>query len=153
MGAFSDMVERAGNDFLASARATVGIVVEMVGEETVEATPMGKPETWKRAPPADYTPGAFKSNWRLSVDRVDDTFDPNRTSSFFVASAADLPATPFGHRFVFSNAAPYAWRIEEDQWSNQAPGGVVGPVALEFNRIVAAASAKAQTRAGGPREL
>lgn len=149
MGAFSDMVERGCDDFLATARQTVRLVAEMVGEEAVEASPVGKPETWKRPPPANYKPGAYKSNWKLKVDGIDDSFDPNRTSSFFVSGLENLPADPFGHRIYFSNAAPYAWRIEMDKWSPQTPQGVVGPVSLEFNRIVAEASAKARGQGGG----
>lgn len=153
MGAFADAVDRGCDDFMAKARATVHRVVEMVGEAAIEGSPVGRPEDWKRKPPADYKPGAYKSNWRLGVDKVVDDFDPNRTSSFFVAGAEQLPADPFGHRFVFSNAAPYAWRIEKDQWSRQAPGGVVGPVELEFQRIVKTATAEAASSGGRPREL
>lgn len=151
---FADSVARGCDDFMATARRTVEIVVEMVAEETIETSPIGRPETWKRQPPADYKPGAFKSNWRLKVDGVDATFDPNRTSSFFVSGVDQLPADPFGHRFVFSNAAPYAWRIEKEAWAIEARGGVIGPVSMEFKRILSAASAEARSRGGqGAREL
>lgn len=154
MGAFADAVEAGCNDFLTTVRRTAEIIVEMVGDELIETSPVGRPETWKRSPPADYRPGAFKSNWRLTLDGVDATFDPNRTGSFFVSGLDKLPADPFGHRFVFSNAAPYAWRIEKEAWAIEARGGVIGPVSLEFNRIVSAASAEARSQAGkGAREL
>lgn len=153
MGAFADAVDRGCDDFLNSARRTVHRVAELVGEAAVEGTPVGKPETWKSKPPADYKPGAYKSNWRLKVDGIDDRFDPNRTSSFFVSGLDSIPADPFGHRLVFSNAHPAAWRIEKDQWSNQAPGGVVGPVELEFQRIVKTAAAETASSGSRPREL
>lgn len=153
MGSFSDLVDRGCNEFLSSARRTVHRVAELVGEAAIDGSPVGQPETWKRKPPADYKPGAYKSNWRLKVDGIDDTFDPNRTASFTVSGLDTIPADPFGHRLVFSNAAPYAWRLEKDQWSNQVPGGVVGPVELEFSRIVKQAAAEVRAKPAGPREL
>lgn len=150
---FADMVARGCDDFLATAADAVHITARKVGELTVETSPIGKPETWRRGKaPADYKPGAFKSNWNLRVDAIDPSFDPNRTASFFVEGLDSIPERPFGHRLYFSNGAPYAWRIEVDQWSRQAPGGVVGPVALEFARINREAQAEAKAKSAGPRE-
>lgn len=118
-----------------------GAVVREVGNRLIDRSPVGAPETWKKKPPADYKPGHFRSNWRLGVDQIDVTF-ADQTNVFVVNGLDRIPANPFGHRYFLSNAAPYAWRIEVDHWSTQAPAGVVGITAMEWPSIVMVATAE-----------
>jgi len=153
MMGFADTVAAAGTAFLDTAREAARALVELVGEETIETSPIGQPELWKRKPPADYKPGAFKSNWKLGIDAAEGGFDPDRTASFFVSGLDRVPTDPLGHRYVFSNAAPYAFRIEFERWAHGAPNGVVGPVSLEFSRLLGVAVERAKSGARAPQEV
>lgn len=135
MAGFSETVSRACDDFLARTRAMPGAVISEAAERIIGRSPVGMPETWKKKPPADYVPGQFRSNWNLGVDAIDRT-TTNETSAFYLQGLERMPADPFGHRFFISNSKPYAWRLEVDGWSRQAPNGMVRLTAAEFSTIL-----------------
>ena len=45
--------------------------VRFIFISVIEATPVGKPETWERPAPPGYTPGIAKGNWFPSVGSPD----------------------------------------------------------------------------------
>lgn len=141
MGGFADTVATACDGFLSRARAMPGAVVDEAAERIIARSPIGMPETWKKKPPAGYVPGQFRSNWNLGVDSIDRT-TTTQTNSFFLQGREQMPADPFGHRFYISNAKPYAWRLEVDAWSRQAPNGMVRLTADEFDTILQIAAKK-----------
>lgn len=119
--------------------------IEEASRRLISRSPIGMPETWKKKPPAGYVPGGFVSNWNLGVDRKDDTVT-DATNIRAVNGLDRIPTNPFGHRFYISNAQPYAWRLEMDGWSQQAPNGMVRITGIEFDSIVKVA----EGRASGP---
>lgn len=141
MAGFADTVGKACDGFLARARAMPAAVVDEAAERIIARSPVGMPETWKKKPPAGYVPGQFRSNWNLGVDAIDRT-TTTETNSFFLQGRERMPADPFGHSFYISNAKPYAWRLEVDAWSRQAPNGMVRLTAAEFSTILQVAARK-----------
>lgn len=144
MGAFADAVAKACADFHGRAAMVVKFTIEESGARLIKRSPVGMPETWKRKPPADYRPGQFRSNWRLSKDVMDVGYD-NLTSVREVRNLDILDGNLFGHRFYIANSLPYAFRLEMDGWSQQAPNGMVRLTGLEFDSIIKVA----EDRVGG----
>ena len=122
----------------AKADLVVHDVVAEIGSRIVERTPVGMPETWKEPPPPGYRPGAARGNWQLTQDSpatgtllvIDPTGEVTKDKI-----AAAVPAKAAGKTYYLTNCLPYAWRLETG-WSRQAPNGMVGLVAVEFNTIV-----------------
>lgn len=141
MGAFADAVRAACEDFLARAEAMPAAVVEEAAERIIARTPVGAPEIWKKKPPADYRPGHLRSNWNLGIDAIDST-TKDQTNHFYLNGRDRMPAKGFGHTYYISNAMPYAYVIETGLHSRQAPDGMVGITAEEFDNIVEAAAEK-----------
>jgi hypothetical protein len=109
-----------------------------------ERSPVGDPALWKHPASKDYQPGTFRGNWQLGIGvipqgetgRIDPT--GQETLSTIIAS---IPAQPAGTIIYLANNTPYARPIE-DGHSTQAPNGVVGRTALEFQQYVDAAAAQ-----------
>lgn len=94
--------------------------------------------------------GRFRRNWQYSVNaRATGTVEGNWTSE----NRAAPPATPkvaagaFGEVHWITNNVPYANRLETG-WSKQAPLGMVGITAMEFNSIVSQAAREAREGLG-----
>jgi hypothetical protein len=82
--------------------------------------------------------GRFRNNWNFSEAAPDISAGrgPDPAGSGAQAQIAALAAkAKAGGVFYFTNALPYAWRIETG-WSDQAPSGVVGLTVAEFQAKV-----------------
>jgi hypothetical protein len=91
-------------------------------------TPVGNPDLWKSPPPKGYVGGQLRANWRVSFDRVD--YSIKDTTNFAAESrkeANEILSFKLGDTLIVSNPMPYAPRIEYDQWSSQAPEGMITP--------------------------
>lgn len=140
MGKFANSVRRRTN---AAARTVDKVVVDAVVQlctRIIITTPIGKPELWKYPPPPDYKPGTLINSWYSTLDVPVRKGHPVRLP---VPSAADsllnlneVAAQAPGHVFQFRNPAPYAFRIEYDGWSTQAPQGMVRLAHQQFDEIV-----------------
>ena len=82
---------------------------DLIYTNTVNWTPVGKPETWSSPPPIDYTPGQLKGSWRLEFEST--------TSA------------------VLYNPVIYATRIEYG-WSRQAPEGMLRRAIALYPKII-----------------
>lgn len=91
----------------------------------IEGTPVGNPGLWKnKNPPKGYVGGRLRNNWQISVDNPSGSLrGPNKGGA---GSKSDLISYKFksGTITYFTNNMPYAYRIEFDGWSGQAPEGV-----------------------------
>lgn len=151
MQGFADTVDQAVEQYWVSAAAFVIGTIEEAGQRLIARSPIGLPASWKKKPPPGYVPGKFISNWNLAVGQVDDTVTEARNIRQ-VNHMDRIPAVPFGQRYVISNSSPQAMRLEVDNWSRQAPGGMVRLTGLEHDQIFRIARERAQA-VSGPREM
>lgn len=82
--------------------------------------------------------GRFKNNWNISnaVPDFSTTLAtaPNLSQSKSAASIFSIKAN--GQTVFVTNALPYAYRIEYEGWSKQAPSGVVRTTIAEMQSIL-----------------
>lgn len=123
-------------------------------------SPVGDPETWLyfhpqkktyvdfllyRDPPPGYTGGQFRANWNLSIEAVDTSTTEDKDPSGKAAikrAQGRIESYKLGDRIFITNSLPYAYRLEYEGWSSQAPQGMVRITALEFEKYVAEQAAK-----------
>jgi hypothetical protein len=103
-----------------------------------QRSPVGDATFWKNPAPKGYTGGHFRANWRLGDGAAPAGeiagVDPSGSATQGAIIAA-VPEKAAGRIYYLVNNVPYARRIE-DGWSRQAPQGLVGLTAIEFQRIV-----------------
>lgn len=128
---FADKTKRQADDL-------VGRVVVNIAQRLDERSPVGDATYWKHKPPKGYVGGRFRGNWQLGVEFVPagetGRIDPSGAETLG-AIVDTVPAQAAGHVFYLTNNVPYAQPIE-DGWSRQAPSGLVGLTAMEFQQIV-----------------
>lgn len=144
---FSDDVRRFATKAEKATDTAVRYITLALFSGTVESTPVGDPSGWKypdRAPPG-YVGGRLKGNWQVSQSTPAtgtlDTVDPSgrETIAKIVAGMGGLGSVTY-----LANNLPYAYRIEFDGWSKQAPAGMVRINFARINQHVRAAAAKAR---------
>ncbi|WP_426314531.1 HK97 gp10 family phage protein [Methylobacterium fujisawaense] len=90
--------------------------------------------------------GRFRANWQYGVGRPNTATlvaaDKSGQSSL-ARIAAGVATARLGDVIYISNALPYALRLETG-WSKQAPAGMVGLTATEFQAAIDRAVAAAQ---------
>jgi len=121
------------------ASLTVRETIIGVATSVVDKSPVGDPSLWVNPhPPKGYEGGHFKANWRGGVgainEEVTDDIDPTGETSLIQIISA-IPEKPEEKVFYITNSLPYAQSLE-DGHSTQAPQGMVGLTALEFESIV-----------------
>lgn len=83
--------------------------------------------------------GRFRGNWQVSngtpILNTIDRLDVDGMASTDAAIDAVM-ALPTGQVTYLSNALPYAYRLEYEGWSQQAPAGMVRLTAREFSDAV-----------------
>lgn len=83
--------------------------------------------------------GRLRGNWQASLDAPIetpiDTLDPDGMVATDKAIDAVM-AFPVGQVTYLANALPYAYRIEYEGWSKQAPAGMVRLAARELSDAV-----------------
>lgn len=99
---------------------------------SVTDSPVGNPDLWQSTAPEGYTGGQFRASWKLSDGMIN--YDTASEGSKFVPqfSESDFKMIGTGTSYYFTNALPYAQRIEYG-WSTQAPQGIVRLQAQKFN--------------------
>lgn len=104
---------------------------------------VGKPETWKSKPPANYTPGTLKEGWRISFSGLRDAGGKFASASAITNSHGMAVTLDGGSKtaYIFNNT-PYLERIEYQGWSKQAPNGFVRIAVMQFTTIVEGNAAK-----------
>jgi hypothetical protein len=127
---FADKAKKQADDL-------VGLVTVKVAQRLDERSPVGDATYWKHRPPKGYVGGFFRGSWMLGVGSIPSgvgAVDPAGEATLGRIIAA-IPEKAAGKVFYIGNVAPYGERIENG-WSRQAPSGLVGLTAMEFQQIV-----------------
>jgi len=87
--------------------------------------------------------GRFKGNWFASINSANIAtnggLDPSGAGAISAAKAITLQLKN-SQTFYFTNNLPYAYRLEYEGWSKQAPMGMVRLTVAEFKTIVNAST-------------
>jgi hypothetical protein len=115
-----------------------------------ERSPVGDPVYWKSPPPAGYVGGQYRANNVLTIDSraggYTQTPDPSGAGTV-AANLGRIPQEAAGHVYYIQNNVPYAWAIEDGTATpRQAPKGVYGITATEFNTAVSEAVVNAKAK-------
>lgn len=96
--------------------------------------------------------GTFKANWNVSFGSPDtsvtDKTDTspiktvNSSSASIIAANNKLKTYKTGTTVFITNSMPYAYRLEYEGWSKQAPQGMVRTTIAELNTILQEAGAE-----------
>lgn len=116
----------------------IGGVVADLAKSVDYRSPVGDAAYWKSKPPAGYVGGHFRGNWQLGVDvrPVSELPGVDRGGGETLGRIyAAIPEETAGHVFWLANNVPYAQALEHGH-SRQAPTGIVGLAATEFQQIV-----------------
>jgi len=129
--------------FEKSASKNVDLIVRKivfdVGTSLVEKTPVGNPDLWKHKAPPGYVGGRLRANWQYGVNapNLTTTLNTDKTGAATTERFnSSIEANAGGKKHYFANSLPYAQRIENGDWSTQAPQGMVGITVVEFVPIV-----------------
>lgn len=144
MGTFQLQLERFAAKTRAQASDFVGLVVIKMHERIDLRSPVGDGSYWKSPAPKGYTGGRFRANNQIGVNfrpsgetgRIDKTGESSRSA---VIAALPGDGQNAGPVYWIVNNVPYGGAIE-DGHSRQAPQGVYGLTAVEFQSIVAEAA-------------
>lgn len=123
------------------ADEVVGQVIFLIAEEIDRRSPVGDPSYWKSPPPAGYVGGRFRGAWQLGIDQrpTGETgqLAPEGSRATVDRLVSAIPADAAGNVYYFANNVPYAMAIEMGSASpRQAPQGIVGLIAVEFESKV-----------------
>ena len=121
-------------------------IVEVVQQTCIEVftkiimdTPVGKPELWKKKPPADYKAGALRANLQTSLNQqasgILSKKDKSGKRAINRMKAMVSKYDGLGS-VVFVNNLSYASRIEYLGHSSQAPTGMVRLNVLAFQQAM-----------------
>jgi hypothetical protein len=138
MSTFAVDLEKFSQRTSRTLEASVREIVMELGRRIVEKSPVGDGNLWKNPPPAGYVGGRFRANWQYSFGAVTNGDLPDIDPSGAVSVArltAGVNTSPAAGMHYIHNNLPYAKRLE-DGWSTQAPSGMVGLTAIEFQQIV-----------------
>lgn len=129
--------------FIEKAQGNAETVVRKVGidmlAKVVDRSPVGNPDLWKGGGPEGYVGGRFRRNWQVTFGRPAqgevDGVDPSGSATNS-AGAAVLASYRSGINSIWlANNVPYSYRLEMGH-SSQAPLGVAGVTATEFQSFV-----------------
>lgn len=132
---YAAIIKRAGD----KAETVVRQSMIAIGKGLVEKSPVGNPDLWSSPAPEGYVGGRFKNNWQFGVSSInsDTSRRPDGAGGGSLASiVAGTAAWKPGQTIFISNSLPYAYRIEYEGWSTQAPAGVVRLTVLDFQQSV-----------------
>lgn len=136
---FTKLLKKAGD----KARDVVRLSSLKMLESIDQKSPVGDPTMWSSPAPAGYTGGQFRANWMYSIGSPDfsvtSSKDPSGGESMRKAQATNYT---MGDKIYISNSLPYAYRLEYEGWSSQAPNGMVRISVVEFRDFVKEAAAK-----------
>jgi len=144
--AINDWVKKVGGRADEVVRDTLETLVFKIDDRS----PVGDPKYWKSKPPAGYVGGQYRANNVLSVDSRAGGFvsrpDPTGRGTV-TANLGRVPDDAAGRVYYIQNNVPYAWAVEDGTATpRQAPRGVYGLTATEFNSAVSQAVITAKAK-------
>lgn len=131
-------------EWIAKAQGNAEQVVRAASVELFAAvvmrSPVGSPDLWQSPPPPGYVGGRFRGNWQVSLGSpstaVLNTIDKTGAATIAAGEGVISSYDSSIPRIWFSNNLPYAYRLEYESWSSQAPAGMVRVSIAEFQSIV-----------------
>lgn len=113
----------------------------------VMGSPVGNQDLWKAKAPPGYVGGRFRANWTFGVGTADATtteiIDPSGAATL-ARLQGQIAAAQVGTVWYLANSLAYAYRLEFEGWSSQAPAGFVRITAADLARRVEAYAASLQ---------
>jgi hypothetical protein len=138
MTSFAVRLQQFADKTNRNADALVRGIVTDIATKLDERSPVGDPSLWQHPAPKGYEPGTFRGNWQLGVNVIPSgetgRIDPSGAETLGTIIAS-IPEHPAGTTIFLANNVPYARPIE-DGHSTQAPAGLVGMTAVEFQQVV-----------------
>lgn len=116
-------------------RVTFGTLQE-AGDRVIVLSPIGDPTLWMKAPPADYRPGFFVSNW-FYTEGLHSPRTHTRYNIREVNGLDGMEPKAGGKKHYIGNSVEYGPALEYGH-SSQAPAGIVGVIAIELPSIAEA---------------
>lgn len=117
----------------------------LAAQGVVMMSPVGNPDLWKSKPPPGYVGGRFRANWTFGEGQADlstsEQIDPSGAQTLSRLQG-EIAAAQVGTVWYLANSLPYAYRLEFEGWSSQAPAGFVRVTAADLARRVEAYAAK-----------
>lgn len=80
--------------------------------------------------------GVFRANWFGAYGQIDRQTTESASRDSVGSVNQLLGGDIHGNYFYYTNSLPYAWRLEYEAWSLQAPNGMVRLTARQFPRFV-----------------
>lgn len=105
-------------------------------------SPVGNPDLWSSPAPSGYVGGTFKGNWMVGDGYINATYDEDKKSKkpfnerdpYNDAMGKSIKVN--GQTIYITNSLPYSRRLEYDEWSKQAPMGMVRVTIAELKPIM-----------------
>lgn len=127
-----------------NAHAVTRKVVLEIGGALVIRSPVGDAKYWKSPPPPGYVGGRFRANWQYGEGSINSTtttaidrneYATNEGAADASGLSAKVGVEAGGKIHYLTNSLPYGPALENGH-SRQAPFGMAGVTALEFNLFV-----------------
>jgi hypothetical protein len=115
----------------------------------IERTPVGQPSTWQNpsgAPPG-YVGGRARANWFPTIGQPSDDTTESTNTNESASRITGIKEQIAGNVYYLTNNLPYIRRLEYDNWSKQAPRGMVRVTLREaLNELKRAVSKNSRSR-------
>jgi hypothetical protein len=115
----------------------------------IERTPVGQPSTWQNpsgAPPG-YVGGRARANWFPTIGQPSDDTTESTNQNESASRITGIKDQIAGNVYYLTNNLPYIRRLEYDNWSKQAPRGMVRVTLREaLNELKRAVSKNSRSR-------
>jgi|SRR6056297_1503826 len=102
-------------------------VAVSLSQRIIERTPVGQPSTWQNpnsAPPG-YVGGRARANWFPTIGTPSDDTTESTSTNESASRITGIKEQIAGNVYYLTNNLPYIRRLEYDNWSQQAPRGMV----------------------------
>lgn len=154
------MAEMDFNEFARKTLDRADRLIRAVGIKTfssvIRDTPVGDPDLWKSKAPEGYVGGRLRGNWRCSLGMPDTTtieapkldamagkkVNRKAYNNFpnlggVLNDVTETCQTADRKKTLWlANSLPYAYRIEYEGWSRQAPEGMVRRNVTRIKKII-----------------
>ena len=102
-------------------------VAVSLSQRIIERTPVGQPSTWEspRSAPPGYVGGRARANWFPTIDSPSNDTTESTSTNESSSRITGIKNQIAGNVYYLTNNLPYIRRLEYDNWSKQAPRGMV----------------------------
>ena len=125
-------------NFKTAEDAISAAVAEAAGQvikNTVDRTPVGRPELWKSKGGGRYNPGELRRSWEASFGKGFKNISNGADYGGKVESNSDMKSYNVDYDIIIRNQLPYAQAVEYGWSRKQAPEGMLRISMLEFRSL------------------